>query len=88
MNTFRTWLSESSHVLVAGGAGLSAAAGYDYGDTHRFAELFPALQRLGLRARYQLIGLRLPPPLLWGYWSVHVNDIRFGAEPNRCPEQR
>jgi len=82
MNTFRTWLDESSHVLVAGGAGLSAAAGYDYGDTRRFAELFPALQRLGLRARYQLIGLPLPPPLLWGYWSVHVNDIRFGAEPN------
>jgi NAD-dependent SIR2 family protein deacetylase len=82
MNTFRTWLDESSHVLVAAGAGLSAAAGYDYGDMRRFAELFPALHRRGLRARYQLIGLPLPSPLLWGYWSVHVNDIRFGAEPN------
>ena len=82
ITTCRRWLDNARHVLVAGGAGLSAAAGYDYGDPVRFAELFPALHRLGLRARYQLIGLRLPQPLLWGYWSVHVDDIRFGAAEN------
>ena len=80
--TFERWLDESDRVLVAAGAGLSAAAGYDYTDTERFAELFPALHRNGLRARYQLIGLPLPPRLLWGYWSVHVNDIRFDPAPN------
>jgi hypothetical protein len=79
IDTCRRWLDEAEHVLVAAGAGLSAAAGYDYGDTARFAELFPALHRAGLRARYQLIGLPLPQPLLWGYWSVHVDDIRFGS---------
>lgn len=82
IDTCRRWLDEAPHILVAAGAGLSAAAGYDYADTARFAELFPAHHRLGLRARYQLIGLRLPPPLLWGYWSVHVADIRFGAAEN------
>jgi hypothetical protein len=80
--TFERWLDEADRVLVAAGAGLSAAAGYDYADTERFAELFPALHRKGLWARYQLIGLPLPPRLMWGYWSVHVNDIRFGPAPN------
>ncbi|MFD8494752.1 hypothetical protein [Amycolatopsis sp. NPDC059657] len=85
--TLRRWMDEATHVLVAAGAGLSVAAGYDYGDTRRFAELFPVLHRLGLRARYQLIGLRLPPDLLWGYWSVHVNDIRFGEGPHPVYER-
>ncbi|SEQ18909.1 NAD-dependent protein deacetylase of SIR2 family [Lentzea albida] len=80
--TLRRWLDEADQVLIAAGAGLSAAAGYDYSDAARFAELFPFLHAWGLRARYQLIGLPLPPRLLWGYWSVHVDDIRFGARPN------
>lgn len=74
-----TWLAESSHVLLAAGAGLSAAAGFDYGDRARFAELFPALHALGFRARYELIGRRLPPPLLWGYWFTHIADVRFSG---------
>ncbi|SFR26241.1 hypothetical protein SAMN04488564_109315 [Lentzea waywayandensis] len=78
--TLERWLDEADRVLVAAGAGL--AAGYDYSDTERFAELFPVLHEKGLSARYQLIGLPLPPRLLWGYWSVHVNDIRFGEGPN------
>ncbi|MER6169853.1 hypothetical protein [Streptosporangium sp. NPDC001681] len=81
-DTLRSWIGEADRVLIGAGAGLSVAAGYDYADTRRFAELFPALHRLGLRARYQLIGLRLPPDLLWGYWSVHVTDIRFGPGPH------
>ncbi|MCS7479376.1 hypothetical protein ACFFQW_24965 [Umezawaea endophytica] len=80
--TFHDWLDESDRVLIAAGAGLSAAAGYDYTDTRRFAELFPALRARGLRARYQLIGLPLPPALLWGYWATHVADIRFDPRPN------
>jgi len=80
--TLERWLDEADRVLIAAGAGLSAAAGYDYSDTERFAELFPVLHEKGLWARYQLIGLPLPPRLLWGYWSVHVDDIRFGEEPN------
>ncbi|MFC3899219.1 hypothetical protein ACFOWZ_47810 [Lentzea rhizosphaerae] len=80
--TLERWLDSADRVLIAAGAGLSAAAGYDYADGARFAELFPALHRKGLWNRYQLIGLPLPPRLLWGYLSVHVDDIRFGAAPN------
>ncbi|MET8973982.1 NAD-dependent protein deacetylase of SIR2 family [Streptomyces sp. NPDC004539] len=80
-DTFRDWLDEADGVLVAAGAGLSAAAGYDYGDTDRFRELLPALHRLGLRSRY-LLGVPLPPDMMWGYWAVHITDIRFAAAPN------
>ncbi|MFM9698392.1 SIR2 family NAD-dependent protein deacylase [Streptomyces europaeiscabiei] len=79
--TMRTWLREADRVLITAGAGLSAAAGYDYGDEDRFRELFPALHRLGLRSRY-LVGVPLPPELWWGYWAVHIDDIRFSPDPN------
>ncbi|MER7693297.1 NAD-dependent protein deacetylase of SIR2 family [Streptomyces sp. NPDC097610] len=79
--TVRAWLDEADHVLITAGSGLSAAAGYDYGDQARFRELFPALHRLGLRSRY-LVGVPLPPALLWGYWAVHIDDIRFAAALN------
>ena len=82
VDTVRAWLAEADRVLIAAGAGLSAAAGYDYTDTRRFAELFPVLHRAGFRARYQLIGAKLPPPLLWGYWALHVADIRFSDGPH------
>lgn len=80
-DTLRTWLAEADRVLVTAGSGLSAAAGYDYSDTDRMRELFPALYRLGLRSRY-LVGVPLPPALLWGYWAVHIDDIRFDTRPN------
>ncbi|MEW2403895.1 NAD-dependent protein deacetylase of SIR2 family [Streptomyces sp. NPDC046862] len=80
-DTLRTWLAEADRVLITAGAGLSAAAGYDYGDEDRFQELFPALHRIGLRSRY-LVGVSLPPALLWGYWAVHIDDIRFSPDPN------
>lgn len=85
--TIDSWLADASHVLIGAGAGLSAAAGYDYTDTERFATLFPAFHRLGLRARYQLIGLDLPPELLWGYWATHVTDIRFSPGPHPVYER-
>jgi NAD-dependent SIR2 family protein deacetylase len=81
-DTIRQWLADADRILIGAGAGLSVAAGYDYTDTHRFAELFPALHRRGLRARYQLIGASLPPDLLWGYWATHVTDIRFSPGPH------
>ncbi|GLP65043.1 hypothetical protein TUSST3_16630 [Streptomyces sp. TUS-ST3] len=80
-DTVRAWLDESDHVLVTAGAGLTAAAGYDYGDTVRFQELFPALHRLGLRSRY-MVGVPLPPELMWGYWAVHIADVRYDPRPN------
>lgn len=78
----RAWLADADKILLTAGAGLSAAAGYDYGDTARFAELFPALYAAGFRARYELIGAPLSPLMLWGFWAVHTTDIRFDPRPN------
>ncbi|WP_139415360.1 NAD-dependent protein deacetylase of SIR2 family [Agromyces laixinhei] len=76
------WITTADRVLIGAGAGLSAAAGYDYGDRERFAQLFPALHRAGFNARYELIGYPLPPRLQWGFWAVHVDDIRLGDQPD------
>lgn len=40
------------------------------------------MHRAGFRARYELIGYPLPPRHQWGFWAVHVNDIRLGDSPN------
>ncbi len=76
------WVGSAQRVLIAAGAGLSAAAGFDYGDRERFAELFPALHSVGFEARYQMIGFPLPPRHQWGFWAVHVTDVRYTPGPN------
>ncbi len=81
------WLKSADRVLITAGAGLSAAAGFDYTDEGRFAELFPALHRAGLRARYEMIGRDLPPEYLWGFWAVHAEDVRFSPEPSPLYER-
>ena len=72
------WIRHADRVLIGAGAGLSASAGFDYGDRERFRDLFPALHAAGFGARYELIGYPLPPRHQWGFWAVHVNDIRLG----------
>ncbi len=87
-STFAGWWRDASRVLIGAGAGLSAAAGIDYGDQADFARVFPVLARRGLRARYQLIGFdRWTPAEHWAYWATHVNDIRFGARPHPVYER-
>jgi NAD-dependent SIR2 family protein deacetylase len=82
------WVSESPKVLVGAGAGLSVAAGIDYTDEDDFAKQFPALVRRGLRARYQLIGYDLlSEAALWGYWSSHVQEIRFARRQSTVYQQ-
>lgn len=77
-------IREAKHLLITAGAGLSAAAGFDYADRGRFKELFPAFAAKGLSARYQAIGYRgWTPPEHWGYWATHVHDIRFGPREDR-----
>jgi NAD-dependent SIR2 family protein deacetylase len=77
-DTFAAWWRWADHLLVGAGAGLSAAAGIDYGDRDDFARRFPVLAARGFSARYQLIGFdRWSPAEHWAYWATHVDDVRF-----------
>jgi len=70
-------------VLIGAGAGLSAAAGLDYGDTRIFATLFPQLVKKGFRRQYELIGYNSwSEEESWAYWSTHVNYVRFTFPPS------
>lgn len=76
------WIADADQILLAAGAGLTAAAGFDYSDTADFAASFPAMAARGFTARYQLIGQPLPEAVLWGYWAEHVHQVRFGPTRN------
>ena len=75
-------------MLIGAGAGLSADAGVDYTDEASFARTFPALVKRGLKAPYQMIGYSaLPPEVFWGYWLLHVAEVRFGDGRRRVYER-
>lgn len=76
-------LQGAEYVLIGAGAGLSAAAGVDYGDTATFERLFKPLMKRGFRRQYELIGFeKWSPEEKWAYWATHVNHVRFDFPPN------
>lgn len=76
----REWLSGATHVLVGAGAGMTAAAGIDYGDEDDFARRFPVLRAKGFRARYEFIGYDAwTPAEAWAFWASHVHQVRWGV---------
>ncbi|MFC5470922.1 hypothetical protein ACFPPD_19735 [Cohnella suwonensis] len=67
-------------ILVSAGAGLSAAAGYSYGNQDTFSRLFKPLMKKGFTRQYELIGfMDWTEEEKWAYWATHVNYIRFEA---------
>ncbi len=76
------WIGNANRILISAGAGLSAAAGYDYDDEDRFADLFPGLHKQGFTSRKQFVSPELSDEILWGYWAIHTADIRFGQAPS------
>lgn len=76
----REWIDDAEYVLVTAGAGLTAAAGFNYSDSELFAREFPGMLQYGFSAQYQLIGFDdWTPDLKWGYWAAHVNLVRYSA---------
>ena len=74
----RNWLDQADCILIAAGAGLSAAAGLDYTDQALFARLFPAMAKRGFKCMYDFIGYKnWTPALQWGYLLAQVNLARF-----------
>lgn len=77
LETATEWVESADAILFTAGAGLTAAAGINYGDTELFAREFPAMLQYGFRAQYEFIGRTgIDPELFWGYWAAHVDLVR------------
>ncbi len=67
-------IQEAPNILIAAGAGISAAAGIDYTDTKKFTDMFPALVQKGFRKKYDVMGYEAwPPEAKWGYHTLNVH---------------
>lgn len=86
------WIQQSSSILIASGAGLSASAihpqyriGLDYTSVGAFRRLYPRMTHVSsMRCMYDAIGKHdWTPELMWGYLFTHVDKCRFrwGATP-------
>ncbi|CAF1196012.1 unnamed protein product [Didymodactylos carnosus] len=84
--TASKWLTQSSSILVAAGAGLSASAisrkynvGLDYTSSVAFDRLYPRMLQVStMRCMYDAIGKHdWSPKLMWGYLFTHVNLARY-----------
>ncbi|KAH3765781.1 NAD-dependent protein deacetylase of SIR2 family [Pelomyxa schiedti] len=74
----RRAVGEADAVLIAAGAGLSAAADNDYWDKRAFAERFPGMLQHGWSFPYQLVGnpeLYANKALSWGYLLSFMHVI-------------
>ncbi len=77
-------IKQADAVLIGAGAGLSAAAGLNYLDRDKFAEVYPGWKRKGFNAQYELMGYPYWNQLQqWGYYKVHLEYVYFsqGANP-------
>ncbi len=76
-------IDSASVVVVGAGAGLSAAAGLEYGG-QRFLRLFPEyMEKYGLQDMYSaaFYGHKTPEEF-WGYFSKHIYYNRYKQELN------
>lgn len=80
------WIRESSFILIAAGAGLSAAAvnpqygvSLDYTSEEAFRRLYPRMVQVSnMRCMYDAIGKHdWHPELMWGYLFTHANVCRY-----------
>ena len=86
LSTAADWIRQSSSILIAAGAGLSATAinpqygvGLDYTSVAAFRRLYPRMTQVStMRCMYDAIGKRdWTSELMWGYLFTHVDKCRF-----------
>lgn len=74
----RLAIQDADNILIGGGAGLSAAAGIEYGGK-RFKETFaPFIEKYGLTDMYSSGFYPFPTQEeRWAYWAKHILVNRF-----------
>ncbi|KAE9008297.1 hypothetical protein PF011_g10767 [Phytophthora fragariae] len=79
-------IQEADYLLVAAGAGLSAAAGLDYTSEAVMRRFHPNIRKVipSFRTLYHQIGYsKWDEPLMWGWLFKHTSLVRFGWRPHR-----
>lgn len=81
-------LNQAEAILIGAGAGLSAAAGINYLDQDKFAQIFPGWVKKGFTAQYELMGYPYWTQLeQWGYYKAHLEYVYFGQGENQLYQQ-
>jgi NAD-dependent SIR2 family protein deacetylase len=71
-------LANCDALLIGAGAGLSAAAGYDFTNPERFSRDYPGMLQYGFTHKLQMMAnFSVPETLLWGYYLQNVAETRF-----------
>ena len=83
IDTLRDWVRGADAILVGAGAGLSTAAGLEYGGK-RFTSNFPDfISKYGYRDMYSASFQRYASPEEhWAYWSRHIMLNRYLPQDN------
>lgn len=83
LEALRTWIREADAIIIGAGAGLSAAAGLDYGG-RRFVDNFADyIQRYGFADMYTAGFYPFASPEeKWAYWSRHIYLNRYAFTEN------
>lgn len=78
----RTALRDADAVVIGAGAGLSAAAGFDYGGARFLRHFWDFAARYGIRDMYAGGFYPFPTPEeFWAYWSRYIYLDRYQDPP-------
>lgn len=78
LSTTRKALAAADYVLIGAGAGLSAAAGLDYGGMRFKREFSEFIERYGFTDLYTSSFYDFPTEEeRWAYWAKHIDFARF-----------
>ena len=77
LERLRKWIEEADAIVIGAGAGLSSAAGFEYGGAF-FKEHFPEMVALGYRDMYAAGFHPFPSSEeKWAYWAKHIFYCRY-----------
>ncbi|WOD65447.1 Sir2 silent information regulator family NAD-dependent deacetylase (plasmid) [Niallia taxi] len=81
-------INKANYIVIGAGAGLSAAAGIQYGG-HRFTDNFaPFIEKYGLTDMYSSGFYPFPTEEeRWAYWAKHISLNRYEVGPTKLYEK-
>lgn len=84
----REVIEQADAIVIAAGAGLSAAGGINYGDPDLFERLYPDYAKHGFSTIWNTITnfwdlTDKNKNEYWAFWATHINNIRYQFEPTQ-----